>query len=946
MNPQRSASVRVLARYRQLARRLAPPAAALLVHCGVSAQDDGTAWASAQRVLVTGSAVPRIDRETPQPVQVITAEDLRNSGRTSIQDVLRDLTANGQGALSQSFPGSFAGGASGISLRGLNVGATLVLIDGHRMAPYPIGDDAQRAFVDIANLPFDAVERIEVLKDSGSAAYGSDAIAGVVNIILKRSIKGTTVAADVGTSQHGGGTTRRVAATTGFGDLASTGHDAWIAAEYRRQDRILFADRGSQFTRTDYRALGGDDATLGTVAQAFGGLPLSGTGYVTDDNGNIVGFMPGCNAAQLAADQCTYRDTWHEILPQTENLNLSGRYNQRLGGDWHLSVQGSLFVSKAEQILQPAKAFASGYQGLLLVPGQAPQLVTPVPPTTIPSTNPSFPTGTGLASGHLRYTFLDLGGRRTKDASNSTRLVADLQGQLGEWGVSLSLGTTGVALEQTEHNFVDAARLQQALDRNTDPYLVGGSNSASVLAFIAPQVRSHDKSQLAFAEFGGTRDVARLPGGAMTLSVGADYVHRGVHAVLPPNQDYYSIGRQDVLSLHAETVAPVSRALELDASARYDHDGVTGGRVSPQAGFKFGPVPGIAFVGTASRGYRSPAIEENGNAALASVSTRSSDPILCADGNPTTPGNFPSQCDVQQVSVQGSNKTLRPETSTSFTLGTIFEPVKDVGGRIDLWSLQVRHQIVTGSTSQTVRGNNFSPIEQVQPDGSTALVVPPVAPIAYQLSTYINGNSTRVQGVDLELHAAQRVGDFGNWTSGLTLTYIQRYDMTIGGITYRLAGTHGPSFSGDTGNPRTRLQWNNALSVDAWTVSTTINYVGSYGVTDPSAIAVFGAPETTCLDALTNSGGQAGTDFATALSNGTIPAATGCRVHSFTSVDLTARFAPSKQLELHVSIQNLFDRHAPYDWATFGGAGAPYNPALHQSGAIGRFITVGGSWRF
>src|SRR5579862_4610423 len=93
-----------------------------------------------QTVVVTGSHIIRTDTETPSPVQVITAVDLQESGFTNIQEVLKNLTANGQGTLSQSFSGAFASGAAGIALRGLNVGYTVVLIDGHRMAPYPIGD--------------------------------------------------------------------------------------------------------------------------------------------------------------------------------------------------------------------------------------------------------------------------------------------------------------------------------------------------------------------------------------------------------------------------------------------------------------------------------------------------------------------------------------------------------------------------------------------------------------------------------------------------------------------------------------------------------------------------------------------------------------------------------------------------------------------------------------
>jgi iron complex outermembrane receptor protein len=137
-----------------------------------------------QRVVVTGSLISRTDTETPTPVQVLTAQDIQKSGKTSVAELLNDLAANGQGTLGTGFSGAFANGASGISLRGLTVGATLVLVDGHRLAPYPLSDDAQRAFVDVSSIPFDAIDSIEVLKSGASSLYGSDAIAGVVNIKL------------------------------------------------------------------------------------------------------------------------------------------------------------------------------------------------------------------------------------------------------------------------------------------------------------------------------------------------------------------------------------------------------------------------------------------------------------------------------------------------------------------------------------------------------------------------------------------------------------------------------------------------------------------------------------------------------------------------------------------------------------------------------------------
>lgn len=308
-----------------------------------------------ERVTVTGSNIRRTDSETPSPVQVITADDMKKSGYTSVQEVLHNITANGQGTLSQAFSGAFASGAAGLALRGLNVGSTLVLLDGHRMAPYPIGDDGQRSFVDISNIPFDAVERIEVLKDGASAVYGSDAIAGVVNIILKRSFVGKTITADLGTSAKGDGTTQHVAGTFGFGDLDADGHNFYVSGEYRKQGEIKFTDRGGLFTQTDFTSTGGYNTTPGVISPVFPTHPRSGTGYVTDpSNGAIVGFMPGCDATKFAAGHCTYHDTWDQIQPPTENYNLVGRFTQNLNKDWQLSVQGSFFESKAQQVNGPS----------------------------------------------------------------------------------------------------------------------------------------------------------------------------------------------------------------------------------------------------------------------------------------------------------------------------------------------------------------------------------------------------------------------------------------------------------------------------------------------------------------------------------------------------------------------------------------------------------------
>lgn len=925
----------------------------------IAANTDTNGGQSMEEVVVTGSHLRRTDSETPSPVEVVTAEQMHQSGLTSIQDVLHNLTANGQGTLSQGFSGAFASGAAGIALRGLNVGATLVLVDGHRAAPYPIGDDGQRSFVDVSNLPFEAIERVEVLKDGASAIYGSDAIAGVVNIILKKAYQGVELNAEGGVTSHGDGTQVHLSGIWGAGDLASDGHNAYLSAEYRKQTQIKITDRGGIFTQTDFTSSGGIDATPGVQNIIVGGLPRSGTGYVIDPaTTNIVGFMPRCDATKFAANQCTYKDTWDQIQPATENLNLVGRFTQSVGADWKLAFDAGFFESKAEQVAGPARTFLSGYQGVASGPGVSPTLLMPVDPTTIPSTNPSYPTGTGLAAGVLRYTFLNLGPEVTKTDAKSYRAILNLDGKAAGWDLDFSAGYTEVSLGLRGLNYVNPGNLQTALNSTTAPFLVGQANSAAVNAFVAPLLTTTDTSKLTFLHAGASRDLMTLAGGPLGLAFGADYFRRDQHTVAPadvangftPNfSNNFTTGQQNVSSAYAELGVPFVKQFEINAAIRYDHYNLSGGRASPRLGFKFTPIPQFAIRGTVSKGFRAPSPAENGLSGQTFFAGSTADPILCLDpNNPTAAGNFVGQCSVNVPGQQGTNPHLKPETSKAFTLGLIWEPLKDISATLDFYSIELDDQIVSGGDQITVRGNNLAPLPQYQADGSTKLVTPPVAPIAYQTISFVNANTTKTSGFDLGLEYHHRFGA-GTVKSRATWSYTDKYDLTIDGVTYKLAGTHGPFFySGDTGNPKTRIQWSTTYSRDSWEVTGTFNYIGSFAVTDPSAIAFTGAPQATCIDALTNGGGAASTDYLNQLSAGIIPAAVSCTVARFLTLDLNAHVDINAKLSVHGSILNVLNEKAPLDWVTYASSTAtgPFNPSLHTQGAIGPFINLGASYKF
>jgi iron complex outermembrane receptor protein len=201
---------------------------------------------SIQRVEVTGSSIKRASAETASPIQVISREDIARSGKTTVADYLQTLTADGAGSLPTGFGNGFAAGSTAISLRGLGATSTLVLLNGRRMAPFARADDGQKSFTDLSTVPMEAVERIEVLKDGASSTYGADAIAGVVNIILRKDFTGLVFKAEAGESRYHDAEQGKMAVTWGKGKLDEDGYNWMINAEVYGNHEVMNKDRAGR----------------------------------------------------------------------------------------------------------------------------------------------------------------------------------------------------------------------------------------------------------------------------------------------------------------------------------------------------------------------------------------------------------------------------------------------------------------------------------------------------------------------------------------------------------------------------------------------------------------------------------------------------------------------------------------------------------------------------
>ena len=178
-----------------------------------------------QRIEITGSSIKRTNTETTASVQILTREDIERTGATTALGILTDSVAvsTSLNAASSSSTG-FATGAPAVGMRGLGKVATLVLVNGRRIAPYGLSDGAQDNFTDLNAIASDSIDRIEILKDGASAIYGSDAIAGVINIILRKNFQGGQIKAGYTTTENlSDRRTRNVNAIYGFGDIAKDG---------------------------------------------------------------------------------------------------------------------------------------------------------------------------------------------------------------------------------------------------------------------------------------------------------------------------------------------------------------------------------------------------------------------------------------------------------------------------------------------------------------------------------------------------------------------------------------------------------------------------------------------------------------------------------------------------------------------------------------------------
>ena len=888
-----------------------------------------------QTITVTGSALPRIDVETPSPVTTITAEQIQKSGLTTVSDVVRAVSADNSGSIPASFTAGFAAGSSGVALRGLTVNSTLVLIDGRRAANYPLADDGQRSFVDLNTIPSNAIERIEVLKDGASSLYGADAIAGVVNIILRPGYQGTEFTADVGTSQHGGGTTKRATVLFGGGDLNKDGWNAYFSAEYQHDDEILNRQRGYPYNTADIRRSGGNNLIGGQPSQNSGSIYGTVTPGTLSRPGDVTSGVPDPDAVAQPLVPCGSRGTLVTDDPANPGSYCAQNFARYTAIQPTMDRRG-LYGRFTIKLSDTSKAYlaASYYEVKTSFPGVPAQIQAGTPrntnsialPATLPdgSLNPNNPFAADGKAALINYGFQSALASGENDNHN-LRIVGGLTGSWGEWGYDTALVFNHSSLDTRLSGFLDYDRLIAAVTNGTYNFIDPGANSREFLGALAPALKKTSTSDLQSFDFRVTRPLMDLAGGSLGLAAGVDVRHEEQDDPdLNPNLAAQGLGiahvkgDRTVSGVYVELDAPFLESLEVDVSGRYDHYSDFGNNFSPKIGIKWKPIEELAFRGTFSKGFRAPSFAENGSSEAEGFATYTPpEDFQAAHGNSGY---------VQPYGLgflTRANPNIKPERSKSWTFGILYQPTPDLSASLDYYRIK-KTGVIAQQSASAVLDAYYAGLP-LPPESAIVQDVPdPAAPDALPrplvvAAPYVNQNALETKGLDLNLKAGHDFSENVRFTSELNLTKIISWQLTLeDGSKLQFVGTHGPyGLSSGAGTPRYRGSWANSIQFGKATITGTLYYTSGIKLTAPDIT-------TGCFSTNTDTGAN-------------VPA--NCRMSSFTDFDLTGRYDISDKVAITGSVMNVFDKKAPFDPLNY--AALNYNPTYAQNGVIGRFFTLG-----
>jgi iron complex outermembrane receptor protein len=835
------------------------------------AQDTGTTpqkGQSLETIVVTGSNIRRVDIETASPVVTIDRAQIQASGKVNLGDLIQELPSMAGAAMTPQVNNGGAGTA-GVSLRGLGSNRTLLLINGHRIP-------AQ--LQDLNLLPVAIVERIEVLNDGASAVYGSDAIAGVVNIITRTNYQGAEIGVDYGESDRDDGQRKAIHAV--FGQTTDKGSIVF-GIQYDKQDPISAANRdvskNAQYLYNSgvnphagsSRTPGGRYFVPGTsaVVKALGCPVSSGVSSVTLSGNKL----PGQTTAPAAGDFRCYSSSTDGF-----NFQAVGNYdlipNERTG----------VFLLGNYKLTDNVEAYVE----LLYHKMVAHQQLAPYPfdltsnNLVVPANQFYNPFGVsfgGTSSNTIALRLTSLGDRGLKIANTTEMGNAGLKGTFGDtswnWDAHVSYGK--LTLETQDLNYINISQIAPDFGCTSAPGTAGATctpidifnqSDPSTLAILKAAAINPFLStlyQMKSAEASVNGSLFSLPAGDVQLAVGGNYRKEYQDSQVDPllNTTFNEVdgvptlncpgpssicssptqGGFNVKEAYAELLVPILKdvpfvhSLNVDIGDRYSKYSNFGSTNNWKVAIEYRPIEDLLLRGTVSKVFRAPSVSNlfGGPGQDAPTAT---DP--CA-GNPNAASNkacqgfiVPQQTFSQLTGfVMGSqfaaehglsSSVLQPEFGKSFDYGFVYDPewIPGLSVNADYYRILLDNLIVSGAgTAQTILTQCFNtqgPICGNIFRGSDGA-------IKFVIESAFNSGNLVDQGLDIGAHYRLPATAWGNFRVGVDGSYIEKYNIDQGGFIQHLAGHFDKTF-GNFARVRglATLDWN----LGPWNANWTTRYIG------------------------------------------------------------------------------------------------------------------------
>lgn len=726
-----------------------------------------------EEVLVTGT---RIRGQGPVGSAVVTIdrEAIDQAGFATTQQIVQSIPQNFAGGANENTGGLLtaagngnAGRGAGVNLRGLGQTSTLLLVNGDRPPLAGFGG----TFADLSVIPASIIERVEIVADGASAIYGSDAVAGVVNIVTRRDFRGAESSFRIGTAD---GDAQEYQASQLLGTRWASGH-AVIAYEFYQRDALAAADRA--YATDDLRGLGGPDRR--SIYANPGTIYAGGTSYAIPAGQNGVGLT----AAQLVAGTSNPGDRWLgvDLLPLQRRHSVFAAVSQDLGAGVRLYANGLATWRSFDTAVQPSADTRR----------------------TVPVTNPFYvdPIGTSQPIG-VNYSFVrDLGPEREAGQVNAYGVTGGIEARIGAWRVDAH-ATWGRQNERYAIlNRVNSARLALAL-ADTDPataYNLLGDGAYTNRATIE-SVRGYSKRSFFGTSWSATLradgPLLALPGGTVRLAVGSEYrrdrsldgetiAYTSTLAprVTPPLQ---LPDARIVQAAYAELLIPIFgegaslpgfRRLDLSAALRSEHYSDFGSTRNPKIGFVWESLAGLRVRGSYGTSFRAPLFSElrQDPASIGYFAFPVPDPQ-----SPTGTSNL--------LVIRGNDPNLRPERATSWTLGVDLTPRFLTGFRFGAtyFNVDYRDRIASPAPNLAnflVNRNIYDPILKPNP---TPARIAEIYASPYYLNLFgIPQTATFVAEADARLQNLSVVQQ-----SGLDLDIAYAFPFAGGQTEIGAVGTH------------------------------------------------------------------------------------------------------------------------------------------------------------